>query len=171
MSTFTASVVTLSALAFNHYVGIVYPLHRNAITPRTVKWTVILAYSIPLSIYLAIFTIFPGGWKCQLTETKFLFQDSVLRLHLHSSIAMAVREIQFIVSLHVRGPRARGRGSTTHLQRSLRYLRVFLCRKQLFSCLPSRPIHLLYRNVIVPLPSYPDPHAKRLTRSIVEQQQ
>uniref|UniRef100_A0A8R1I3E3 G_PROTEIN_RECEP_F1_2 domain-containing protein n=1 Tax=Caenorhabditis japonica TaxID=281687 RepID=A0A8R1I3E3_CAEJA len=62
MSTFTASVVTLSALAFNHYVGIVYPLHRNAITPRTVKWTVIMAFVIPLSVYLAIFTIFPGGW-------------------------------------------------------------------------------------------------------------
>uniref|UniRef100_A0A1I7U085 G_PROTEIN_RECEP_F1_2 domain-containing protein n=1 Tax=Caenorhabditis tropicalis TaxID=1561998 RepID=A0A1I7U085_9PELO len=71
MSTFTASVVTLSALAFNHYVGIVYPLHRNAITPRTVKWTIVLAYVIPLSIYLAIFTIFPGGLRAPIAFAFF----------------------------------------------------------------------------------------------------
>uniref|UniRef100_A0A8R1I6K1 G_PROTEIN_RECEP_F1_2 domain-containing protein n=1 Tax=Caenorhabditis japonica TaxID=281687 RepID=A0A8R1I6K1_CAEJA len=73
MSTFTASVVTLSALAFNHYVGIVYPLHRNAITPRTVKWTVIMAFVIPLSVYLAIFTIFPGGLRA---PVAFAFFDA-----------------------------------------------------------------------------------------------
>ncbi|KAF1746952.1 hypothetical protein GCK72_023410 [Caenorhabditis remanei] len=71
MSTFTASVVTLSALAFNHYVGIVYPLHRNAITPKTVKWTIILAYVIPLSIYLAIFTVFPGGLRAPIAFAFF----------------------------------------------------------------------------------------------------
>ncbi|CCD67836.2 G-protein coupled receptors family 1 profile domain-containing protein [Caenorhabditis elegans] len=71
MSTFTASVVTLSALAFNHYVGIVYPLHRNAITPRIVKLTVILAYAIPMSIYLAIFTIFPGGLRAPIAFAFF----------------------------------------------------------------------------------------------------
>ncbi|CAD6193298.1 unnamed protein product [Caenorhabditis auriculariae] len=63
LSTFTASVFTLLALALNHYVGIVYPLQRNAITPKTVKSAIIIAYLIPLSAYLALFVIFPGGLR------------------------------------------------------------------------------------------------------------
>ncbi|CAO4383441.1 unnamed protein product [Caenorhabditis nigoni] len=73
MTTFTASVVTLAALALNHYVGIVYPLHRNFFTPRIVRWTVILAYIIPLTTYLLIFTIFPGGLRA---HKAFAFFDN-----------------------------------------------------------------------------------------------
>ncbi|EGT59380.1 hypothetical protein CAEBREN_19150 [Caenorhabditis brenneri] len=109
MSTFTSSVVTLFALAFNHYVGIVYPLHRNAITPKTVKWTIILAYVVPLSIYLSIFTIFPGGLRAPIAFAFFdregcqgnlIYRNNVFRLSLVCPFIFFIAMLSFLY-LHI----------------------------------------------------------------------
>ncbi|CAB3400638.1 unnamed protein product [Caenorhabditis bovis] len=61
LTTFTASVFTLLFLALTHYVGIVHPLYRNAITNRSVKCAITFSYAVPFALYLGIFSLFPGG--------------------------------------------------------------------------------------------------------------
>ncbi|CAI2357515.1 unnamed protein product [Caenorhabditis sp. 36 PRJEB53466] len=73
LSTFTSSILILGLLACNHYIGIVHPLHRNIVTPRALRMTVLLSCISPFTGYLSIFILFPGGLRAPIA---FAFFDS-----------------------------------------------------------------------------------------------
>ncbi|CAI5455074.1 unnamed protein product [Caenorhabditis angaria] len=162
LTTFTASVITLLALALNHYVGIVYPLHRNAITPKTVKCTIALAYIIPLTAYLLIFVVFPGGLRTspfslinsEGCKGNLIYRNAWFRVTLTTPFIIFVGLISFLylhILIHMRNVSRDPLLKNNKNKRSNRKLLITLMMLAGSACLGWLPTTLLFVQPLFPI--------------------
>ncbi|CAJ0935267.1 unnamed protein product, partial [Mesorhabditis belari] len=96
LATFFASVFTLLALALNHYVGIVYPLRRHAITPKTVKMAIALSFLLPLISFVTVFSVHPGGFRADVAFGFFNEKGCQVLTALQDPLIRWIQVVPFI---------------------------------------------------------------------------
>ncbi|GIX66805.1 g_PROTEIN_RECEP_F1_2 domain-containing protein [Caerostris extrusa] len=110
------AVLHLLALAINHYIGILRPLHYAAtVTRGTVAWAIACMWIIPVAFFLAYFSLVPddGFRSSYCSNYDFLlhipFRVTVSTLFFVPLILMSVMYIHMFIVVKHSSPTADGR--------------------------------------------------------------